>query len=62
MTAEEKEKRSRQRFCDDAGFIVIPADGSAPYHLEGTPLSESDKVLVQETRETMERHEKPSRS
>lgn len=50
MNPEEREKRLRQRFCDDVGFIVIPADGRPPYHIDGTPLSDADELLVQQTR------------
>jgi hypothetical protein len=44
MNADQRTQRQRERFCSDAGFVVIPADGSAPWRPDGQPLTEADRA------------------
>jgi hypothetical protein len=36
----------KSRFSDDRGIVVIPEDGSAPYRLDGQPITLMDRDLI----------------
>ncbi len=50
MTPEEREKRFRQRFCDDAGAIMVPPDGSPAYRMDDEPMTPDDERRAEEIR------------
>jgi hypothetical protein len=60
MNADQSRQRQRERFCNDAGFLVLPADGSAPWRPDGQPLTEADRTfLAGETAQDKYRREHP---
>jgi len=40
------QERFNERFASDDGVLIIPGDGSAPYRMDGQPLTDVDRALI----------------